>query len=137
MAIRLAFAKTGAQANRRGMMRDGFIRAAVVGTVLVASAGAAFAQSAPPWCDNGGRKNPAERTICVTESLWYLDDTLNLSYAFAHDRLSAAQKKVLEASQANWLRATRDACGADAECLARVMQSRMDALDDINNRGRL
>jgi uncharacterized protein len=119
------------------MARIGLMVVSVVGTVLAAAIGAASAQSAPPWCDNRGSKNPAERTICATESLWHLDDQLNLSYAFAHERLSAAQKKILEGSQASWLRATRDACGTDVDCLAKAMQIRADALDDINTRGRL
>jgi uncharacterized protein len=119
------------------MARIGLMIVSVAGAVLAASIGAASAQSAPNWCDNRGSKNPAERTICATESLWHLDDQLNLSYSFAHERLSAAQKKILEGSQASWLRATRDACGADVDCLATAMQSRADALDDINTRGRL
>jgi uncharacterized protein len=119
------------------MARIGLMVVSLAAAVFAASIGAASAQTAPDWCNNNGSKNPAERTICATASLWHLDDQLNLSYAFAHERLSAAQKNILEGSQANWLRATRNACGADVDCLAKAMQSRADALDDINTRGRL
>ena len=120
------------------MVRSGLVLASTVGAMMAVAVGAASAQStAPPWCSEGGSKNPAERTICRTEALWNLDDTLNLSYAFAHDRLPAAQKKILESSQANWLRETRNACATDVACLAREMRARMSTLDDINNRGHL
>ena len=96
-----------------------------------------MADDRPPWCDNKGAKNPAETTICATQSLWQLDDVLNLSYAFAYDRLSPAQKRIMAASQASWLAKTRNGCGTDVACLARVMQIRSDTLDDINNRGEI
>src|SRR5262245_15879280 len=122
------------------MIRRSFTLIALGAALAAAAGGSASAQGSgqpPNWCGNQVSKNAAERTICATQSLWYLDDTLNLSYAFAKSRLSAAQQRTLEASQVNWLHGTRDACGSNAGCLARVMQSRMDTLDDINTRGRL
>ena len=120
------------------MVRSGFVLASTVGAMVAVSLGAASAQSTrPPWCSEGGSKNPSERTICATQALWNLDDTLNLSYAFALDRLPASQKEILKSSQANWLRETRNACATDVACLAREMRSRMSTLDDINNRGHL
>jgi uncharacterized protein len=120
------------------MVRSGFVLASTVGAMMAVLVGTASAQSSqPPWCSEGGSKNAAERTICATRSLWNLDDTLNLSYAFAKDRLPAAEKRILESSQLNWLRGTRDACGSDVGCLAEAMRSRSATLDDINNRGHL
>jgi uncharacterized protein len=119
------------------MGRSGLALACVVGALTAISADPGSAQSAPPWCNTSGRLNPAERTICHTPALWSLDDTLNLSYAFARDRLSGAQRRQLEASQTDWLRATRDACETDVRCLAREIRNRSNTLDDINNRGRL
>jgi uncharacterized protein len=122
------------------MIRRSSILIALGAALAIAAGGTASAQGTgepPNWCGNQGSKNAAERTICATQSLWYLDDTLNLSYAFAYDRLNAEQKRILQASQVSWLHGTRNACGGNADCLARVMQSRMDTLDDINTRGRL
>src|SRR5215470_14206060 len=116
------------------MTRSALILACVIGALTAMSSGAALAQSAPPWCNTRARLNPAERTICYTRSLWNLDDTLNLSYTFARERLSGGQRGQLEASQANWLRETRDACETDVRCLAREIQHRINTLDDINNR---
>jgi len=117
-------------------MRISYIAAAAA-VLLASSVGTASAQDAPPWCATVQNKNPAEHTVCATKSLWHLDDQLNLSYAFAHDRLSAEQKKILEASQADWLKQTRNGCKTDVKCLAGAMQSRADTLDDINTRGKL
>jgi len=118
-------------------MRTSFIVAAAA-AILVSSVGTMFAQESPPnWCSTVKNKNPAEQTVCATKSLWHADDQLNLSYAFAYDRLSAAQKKILAASQADWLKQTRNGCKTDVDCLAKEMQYRSDTLDDINTRGKL
>jgi uncharacterized protein len=118
------------------IMRRSLVLAMLGEAVLVTSMLPAFAQETPPpWCGQGGRKNAAELTVCRTRSLWHVDDTLNLSYAFAMDRLSPAQKRILESSQADWLRETRNPCGSDVRCLHKAYQARMNTLDDINNRG--
>jgi uncharacterized protein len=118
------------------MMRTGLMLAALGGAILATAIAPAWAQDTPPpWCSAGGSKNDAERTICRTRSLWYLDDTLNMSYAFAMDRLPPSQKRILVSSQADWLRETRNPCGSDVRCLTDAYQTRMNTLDDINNRG--
>ena len=118
------------------MMRTQMMLAALGGAIFATAIAPAWAQeSPPPWCSEGGSKNDAERTICRTRSLWHLDDTLNMSYAFAMDRLPPSQKRILVSSQADWLRETRNPCGSDVGCLTEAYQNRMNTLDDINNRG--
>jgi len=115
------------------MKRTGCILAAAAFSFGL-STGVAFAFDPPPWCELVKNKNAAENAICTTASLADLDNIMNLTYAFAVDPLPAAQKPILKASQADWLKQTRNGCGADHACLARVMKIRTATLDDIHAR---
>ena len=116
-------------------MRRGIIFAPLAGALLMASTAVASAQ-APDWCRSQGGKNAAERTICATRSLWSLDEQLNVAYGNAEDRLGS-QRQQLQSSQANWLRGTRNACGASVNCLSRAYRNRIATLEDIRKRGHM
>lgn len=80
----------------------------------------------PEWCDEQGSKNAAERTICATRSLWVLDDNLNVAYEEALQRGNQAQ---LQSSQRDWIRVSRNGCGADVACLTAVYNRRIHVLE--------
>ncbi len=73
-----------------------------------------------PWCDATGL-NPTERTICSNAYLAGLDQELGRVYGAQTARSTDAQQRA-------WLRGTRDACGADANCIARVVLDRITYL---------
>jgi len=118
-------------------MRYGLALASVAGAMLFGSVGGAFALgNHPEWCDEQGSKNAAERTICATRSLWLLDDVLNNAYQEAEKKIGG-QRQQLVSSQVNWLKVTRNGCGANVGCLTNVYNSRISTLEDIARRGRM
>jgi uncharacterized protein len=119
------------------MFKNAVALALTAGSLLLASVGGAAALgNHPDWCDEQGSKNAAERTICSTRELWVLDDNLNVAFAEA-ERHIGSQKHELVSSQANWLKETRNSCGANVGCLTRVYESRISTLHDIARRGHM
>jgi uncharacterized protein len=116
-------------------MRKSLMLAAFGGAILAISTAPASAQQRPNWCNQQSSKNDAEWTVCQTRSLWGIEDELNVSYKTAMDTLPSSQRRILESSQADWLRETRNPCGSDVACLRDAYQGRVNTLDDIVNRG--
>jgi uncharacterized protein YecT (DUF1311 family) len=120
------------------MLRNGLMLALTVGAIVSGSLGQAAGQAGgrgnhPEWCDEQGSKNAAERTICATRELWVLDDVLNVTY---QETLAVigGQKSQLVSSQVNWLRNTRNGCGASVGCLTNAYNTRIETLEDIKRR---
>jgi uncharacterized protein len=78
--------------------------------------------------------NAAERTVCNTQSLWPLDEQLNLIFESALKSVGKERAR-LEKSQADWVRVTRNGCNGDDICLQDVYQRRIDIVRSIDNRG--
>lgn len=74
----------------------------------------------PSWC-SASRLNPTESTICSDPYLAGLDSDLNAAY-------SRPARSVTSQNQGAWRTGTRDACGADASCIARVVLDRISYL---------
>lgn len=70
-----------------------------------------------PWCGSSGL-NATERTICGDAYLAGLDAELGRAYGAQTGRSTDAQQRV-------WLTGTRNACGSDSACIARVVQERI------------
>ncbi len=73
-----------------------------------------------PWCDNG-RLTPTERAICGSRYLAGLDEEMERAYA-------DPARPVTSAEQGSWRLGTRDRCGADEDCIARVVIERITDL---------
>ena len=90
---------------------------------VVMSVGAAAAQ---PSFDCRKAATPTEKAICAHDRLARLDRAIAAAYRQLKAELES-QITTLPDEQTEFLK-TRDACGADAACLARVMESRRGAL---------
>ena len=70
---------------------------------------------------------PSEREICANPPLAQLDSQVASAFAAAKARAPAQQQAKVEAEQLEWLR-RRNACGADASCLERMIGGRLGQL---------
>lgn len=70
-----------------------------------------------PWCD-AGTLNPTERSVCSDDMLADLDAALEAVYGSLRARDS-------DASQVEWLREERDACGQEVDCIAQTYLRRI------------
>ena len=73
-----------------------------------------------PWC-GAARLNATERAICADDTLADLDAAMEAVYG----ALRAADA---DTAQIDWLRNRRDACGADADCIAAAYLRRIAEL---------
>lgn len=89
------------------------------------SVSAAEAQS---WCKRTNL-NDAELAICETPRLSALDGQMNAQYYALSKSLGGRAKRNLARDQRYWLRAVRNSCGYDIECLIGVYEGRMYELD--------
>ena len=76
-------------------------------------------------------RKPAERTICASHRLQFLDAKITEAYSdvIRDTSISGPVRTALRDSQFAFL-ARRDACGRDADCLAEVMQLRAIRIND-------
>ncbi|MCA0956008.1 SH3 domain-containing protein [Mameliella alba] len=72
------------------------------------------------WCKSGNL-NTTERTICGDRYLAGLDEEMERAY-------KAPARNVTATQQHAWRTGTRDRCGADADCIARVVIERITYL---------
>lgn len=94
--------------------------------------GAALFISAPataqqPSFDCGKASTAVERAICASTTLSTLDRDLATAYSDRRNALSKSGRDQLLSEQRNWI-SIRDRCGADVNCLASAMTSRISAL---------
>ena len=73
-----------------------------------------------PWC-GASRLNATERAICADDTLANLDAAMAAIYG-------AMRADDADAAQIEWLRGSRDACGADADCIAAAYLRRIAEL---------
>ncbi|MGP6086873.1 SH3 domain-containing protein [Antarctobacter jejuensis] len=73
-----------------------------------------------PWCSSSNL-NTTERTICSDRYIAGLDEEMEKAYA-------APARAVSRTEQFQWLQGTRNRCGADTGCLARVYIERISYL---------
>ena len=95
----------------------------LIGLALAFSVASAHAQS----FNCRYAKSADEVLICQDARLAQLDDRLAGAYSRLHRDLPGAQRARLEHDQGAWLRERRQ-CGRDATCIARLYESRIDAL---------
>lgn len=69
------------------------------------------------WCKSGGL-NTTERTICGDRYLAGLDEEMERAYKSPARAVTSTQQSV-------WRTGTRDRCGADADCISRVVIDRI------------
>jgi V8-like Glu-specific endopeptidase/uncharacterized protein len=77
-----------------------------------------------PWCGSS-RMNLTERTICDTPALADLDAEMEAAYYGQSGRATSAQQNA-------WRTGTRDACGADTNCIYRAVSERITYLRSPN-----
>jgi uncharacterized protein YecT (DUF1311 family) len=82
-----------------------------------------------PSFDCAKASSPAEKTICSSLQLASFDRSVAWSYKVARDDIKDTDDSPvkLAAEQRAWLR-KRDTCGADASCLLKTMEQRLDEL---------
>lgn len=73
-----------------------------------------------PWCGNGGL-NATEAAICANPYLAGLDADLDAAYR-------TPARSVSSREQSSWRTGTRDACGSNADCIARATLDRITYL---------
>ena len=106
--------------------------AALIGSMLMASAGV-HAQVASFDCHMAS--TPTEHTICTSHELGRKDVIVTTYYQLLL-RLKPAEAGMayrefddaVRGGQRQWLQHDRDTCGADAACLNRAYDQRIDAL---------
>lgn len=76
-------------------------------------------------CDKA--RSVAERAICASAALAGYDRSIAAAYQRALKLATGDDLTQLRHEQADWLK-TRNACGSDAECLAKSMRNRVDLL---------
>src|SRR6476659_7275842 len=82
--------------------------------------------SAPAdWCSNP--RTPDEITICGNSALSQFDHQLGQLYIAVRTGLSLDQQSLLRDTQRAWL-SQRSACGWNADCIARLYQTRIPQL---------
>jgi uncharacterized protein len=72
-------------------------------------------------------KSAAELVICQNQDLAILDIRLNATYAGVQSRMSEAELKSLREQQRAWVK-ERDKCGANAACIRKLYQARLQQL---------
>jgi uncharacterized protein YecT (DUF1311 family) len=72
-------------------------------------------------------KSAAELVICQNQDLAILDIRLNATYAGVQSRMTEAELKALREQQRAWVR-ERDKCGANAACIRKLYQARLQQL---------
>lgn len=78
----------------------------------------------PRWCSALARGNPAQRTICANNArLWELDNVLTRRVTALRQR-----GRLNVNAQLQWIKWTRNGCGADISCLTDVYQKRIKTL---------
>lgn len=80
-----------------------------------------------PSFDCAKTKTNAERTICASIRLAGWDRSVAAAWKSRLQVTEAAEQRLLQAELPLWLK-KRDACGTDAQCLADVMEERMQEL---------
>ena len=97
-------------------------------TILVLDRLPAEAKPQPSF-DCAKASSPAEKTICSSLQLASFDRSVAWSYKVARDDIKDTDDSPvkLAAEQRAWLR-KRDTCGADASCLLKTMEQRLDEL---------
>jgi uncharacterized protein len=96
--------------------------------VVAAICGAADAAGAQSF-DCAKAQSRVEKLVCADRSLAELDEYLGRYYAAARSELRGAAA-CLQSDQAQWLKATRDAC-ADGACLKSAYLNRLSELDPL------
>jgi uncharacterized protein len=101
------------------------MRTVAAAVLLLGLSNAAAAQSFD--CQKAG--TPVEKLICADAPLRELDEYLGRYYAAARAELEGAAS-CLQADQAQWLKATRNACST-AACLKTAYLNRLGELDPL------
>lgn len=107
----------------------------LVGLIILA-AFSPLSANAQPSFNCGKAVTPTEIAICSSARLAQLDLALSSLYSAARARLTSQDQQQLLSDQRSWL-ARRDACQADAVCLAEAMEARLSELGRVANTGKL
>lgn len=103
-------------------------KAATLAAVVVAG-GADMASAASFDCDRSDLA-PDERTICDNRDLNDADVRMVTSFELISGLFAMGTRGALQDEQIEWL-ATRQACGADADCIRAAYGERMRRLDEV------
>ena len=88
----------------------------------------AWGQAHAAGFDCNQARSGIEKIVCSNQELSELDARLNEAYQTALKNQNESEHKALKDAQTSWLRKGRNQC-ADAACLVRTYQSRIDELD--------
>ena len=95
---------------------------------LASSDAALAANYAPLICLKAN--SPAQHAICGSYALGQAEARMATLFAVATSLVAMGQRGAIQDEQAQWLQ-TREACGADAACLARAYETRIEALKSV------
>src|ERR1700759_4577869 len=102
------------------------VRAALIASVALASAGPALAQNAPSF-DCAKASNDVERTVCKDPELAKADREMAAAYAALPAKLSGAAQENLEKEQVRGLGDRNRGCAADTDGIVPCLKRRYAA----------
>jgi uncharacterized protein len=108
------------------------VRAAALATAVAILPGILGAARAEPYAplDCGKAASPSETTICRSYGLGQDEARMATLFAIATSLVAMGERGDIGDAQRRWLKA-RDACGADAACLAEAYRARIAALSAV------